>query len=406
MYKFLDAGVRKVQHDLYITFIYSLNMSQSLLGYISPLSTKPFCKLSTNYRHFKTLAHKDRVTFISVLRGIEVRLLYLQVSEEDMAGVTDGLSNIFNFLLSQPKKYLEQMDKIAKASQFMARLGEESRVNPCILYDIDISGESPEKVLAVVNEYLALTDQLVAAFKRCNPASLEVEQNNPQAANAYYYNFDQFIYASWVVFLFLTIAGNCSAKDSLLNNCVPVFNGLLIILNLVLGIDFAMTSLRMIKNDRNQHEYLLMVLGSLSTIIVREYSWKNFHENPALQPHNRNELAEKIFFLVNGDSLDQVSTIVKDYLSEYEIVSNEFKAEDFVEQLEQASVSNGQMTLRSVYDTEMGVTHEALVAQVEVAVAALRNSKNNSAMLNQGWFGRTATSVAQGLTHRIGFANK
>lgn len=402
MYKFLDAGVRKVQHDLYITFIYSLNMSQSLLGYISPLSTKPFCKLSTNYRHFKKLAHKDRVTFISVLRSIEVRLLYLQVSEEDMAGVTDGLSNIFNFLLRQPKKYLEQMDKIAKASQFMARLGEESGVDPCVLYDIDISGGSRENVLKVVNEYLVLTDQLVVAFKRCNPASLELEQNNPQAVNAYY-DFHQCLYASWVVFLVLTIAGDCSAKDSLLNNYAPVFNGLLIILNLVL---FAMTSLRMIKNDRNQHEYLLMVLGSLSTIIVRGYSWENFHKNPALQPHNRDELAEKIFFLVHDDSLDQVSSIVKDYLSEYEIVSNEFKAEDFVEQLEQASVSNGQMTLRSVYDTEMGVTHETLVAQVEVAVAALRNSKNNSAMLNQGWFGRTATSVAQGLTHRIGFANK
>lgn len=406
MYKFLEAGAKKVSQDLYISSIYSLNMGQSIFGYISPLSTKQFCELSRKHRYFTTLEHKDRVQFIFILRDIEIRLLYLQVSEENIAGITEALSDIFVFLMKQPKKYLEKMEMLAKASKYMTSLGNDSQINPCALYNIDILDESPEQVLAVVNEYRALTDQLVAAFKRCNPASLEVEQNNPQAENAYY-NFNQCIYASWVVFLVLTIAGNCSAKDSLLNNYVPVFNSLLIILNLVLGIDFVMTNLRMIKNNENQYKYLLMVLASLSAIIVRAYSWRNFHADKTLKPSNMSELAEKIYYLcVQAFTLEGVPAVVKDYLLENETVNREFNAELFVQALEKELVDGGRAPLSSVVYNGGEVTHEALVTQVEEVVAALLDVKNDSAMLNQGWFGRTAASVAQGLTNRIGFANK
>lgn len=414
MFLSLQKSVKNAQHDLNIFFMCMRRSFAYTAGYDPFFHTNQFRELLKENRYFSRLRRNDQLEFLSFWQELEIRLLYLQVSDEKITRITHGLSNILKFILHLPKKYLIHLPKILNASGSLDRLESLGGAEGiCSQENIRVPDESAENILNVMRSYKALANEFSVAVQDCNP----VEQNH---ATMTYEQFVQelqqnrnaeakrdqlrlFVHLWYSTLIVAAVEIVVFKKESFILPKEYDFVFLVIfgVCGLMLFVELVWHMLDPIKSARYQDRSLLLFLEFLSDKIASTNTWRDFHKRPDLKPQDSSELAEKIFFIGSSKyALEGVSTVVKNYLLEDKTFdSSTFNTDSFVRVLEEEYVNGGQYQLRAMYNEDT-LTHDLLVEEVTKAVADLRHSKRESLLAEFGVFKPAADGLPSGLRHR------
>ena len=164
--------------------------------------------------------------------------------------------------------------------------------------------------------------------------------------------------------------------------------------------------MRIAKHSVDDHNFFIAELASVFSVIAKPHNWKDFYSNSALEPQDRDELAEKLFLLITSTySLYGVSEVLEKYLKEHEAVDEQFNIEEFVENLERLPVTNNKLEFRSVYGAanETSESFMQLVCSVvsSLTLQAKFVSRIDAPVISEGFFGSNERMQSANLKQRV-----